>query len=332
VRAYSIEDSEEFKKAVDSFDEIFKSSSQLEIIKRPKKPKKKAKRGNTQSLAEPIEIIKATLCLDTVSDGGDSNQIVQTVETMSADESQNSWESTTLDSDEIETVQTVETIRKVTKETTESIETNGTLEAIIPEMMNNETYRKIDPSDCVLVETIETVRTTNKPNETIEVNEKTTIIKFGGEDESIDKVDGRREHFSSCGSDDLSFDSVPLDAEAVKNVDGTPRQRKGSSRFSRKQNSRSNRSSIASLEEAERISPDLTTRLLETNDQMQRVDRILDEKETELVNKNGDGAEKDIRVIPEPRGHSVVHTTVLSPQDPIDKIIGDMIQQPTNQS
>ena len=96
MRAYSIEDSEEFKKAVDSFDEIFKSSSQLDIIKRPKKPKKKAKRGNTQALAEPIEIIKATLCLDTVSDGGDSNQIVQTVETMSADESQNSWESTTL--------------------------------------------------------------------------------------------------------------------------------------------------------------------------------------------------------------------------------------------
>ena len=77
-------------------------------------------------------------------------------------------------------------------------------------MMSNETKRKIDPSDCVLVETIETVRTTNKPNETIEVNEKTTIIKFGGEDESIDKVDGRREDFSSCGSDDLSFGKFPF--------------------------------------------------------------------------------------------------------------------------
>ena len=35
----------------------------------------------------------------------------------------------------------------------------------------------------------------------------------------------------------------------MKNVDGQPKQRKGSTRFTRRQNSRSNRSSIASLEE-----------------------------------------------------------------------------------
>merc|ERR1719365_21381 len=75
----------------------------------------------------------------------------------------------------------------------------------------------------------------------------------------------------------LEADVIPQEADVVKNVDGPARQRKGSSRFSKRQStSRSNRSSVGSLEEhlvdAERTSPDLTSRLVETNSQLQRLD------------------------------------------------------------
>jgi len=205
--------------------------------------------------------------------------------------------------------------------------------------------------------------------------------------------------------DDFPTDQVPLDAEAVKNVDGASKQRKGSSRFMRRQNSsRSNRSSIGSQEEQsllssgtgineadvggfgsggvgggsaaagvddvnmmvetvyhssttvveeslptisvigqpmshsiDRTSPDLTSRLVETNDQMQRLDetfRNLCEEQ-----QGGDGGNKqhhtrrptekeDESVVR--RGHSLTRTKVNVAEDPLDQMIEAIIQPSSN--
>ena len=199
------------------------------------------------------------------------------------------------DSDEAEGVRTVETVRTITtRHTEETLQTSRSTGAFIIPNTSTTTSNVTDdnssksqllnegePHSCLMVETIETVRTTrtSEPDdETVARQETTSIIRTIDNNpperihtkEIVEAIGEVREEFSSFGSEDLSFgksfgymiiiislilnhchyyfiiiiiiviiiismlfsckDSVPLDAESIKNVDGTPKQRKGSSR------------------------------------------------------------------------------------------------------
>jgi len=141
-----------------------------------------------------------------------------------------------------------------------------------------------------------------------------------------------------------------LEVDQIKNVDGASRERKGSNKLTKKrqqsrpgsiasrpdsQQSRpdsaasGSRYSACSAEEqdSERVSPDLTTRLAETKDQMQRLEssfRNLVDVEDEEISEHFTSTK-----LRETKGHSVTRTTVARTEDPLDQAIETMITKST---
>jgi len=126
-----------------------------------------------------------------------------------------------------------------------------------------------------------------------------------------------------------------LEAGQVKNVDGAARERKGSNKFAKKKQQSSrpgsgNRNSIGSFEEQEddsaRVSsPDLTTRLAETKEHMQRLDNTF----RTLVDTEDMKTVEEGYKLRETKGHSLTRTTVARTEDPLDQAIETMITKRT---
>merc|ERR1711868_143532 len=145
-----------------------------------------------------------------------------------------------------------------------------------------------------------------------------------------------------------------IDADIIKNVDGTAKQRKGSSRFSKKQRDKSkspgigNRASCSEPDveqEMTQTSSDLTSRLEEPNVRMKKLSDVfttceesfsdtdtlqhatdkLDENQDEdcvlVTNKNDD----DIKTFPLMRT-----TKVVGGKNPFDQVVETMIQEQQN--
>jgi len=133
---------------------------------------------------------------------------------------------------------------------------------------------------------------------------------------------------------DLPEDECTIDPETLKNVDGHARQRKGKSRFKKRQSSKDDKSP-ARIEKDESIDEEdkekdnivLSSKLEETSVQMKRIEEAfstlsdsVDNDEILDLGKNGQENRED---------HFIASgTTVVSkPTAPIDEVIGQMIQQ-----
>jgi len=154
--------------------------------------------------------------------------------------------------------------------------------------------------------------------------------------------------------EDLSgqIDSQSIDPENLKNVDGQAKQRKGSSRFSKRQSSKSKspsyRDSFSGPEEKEEegetvSSTDLTTRLEETNVRMKKLSEVFSticdqpgvEASPEMIEKQTRTRDTDRTHSEDEESQTSFHpltrtTQVMKKECPLDEVIQTMIQKPEN--
>jgi len=163
------------------------------------------------------------------------------------------------------------------------------------------------------------------------------------------------ERFSHpIGCLDSQEDSCTIDPDSLKNVDGPAKQRKGSSRFSKRQGSKSkspgfgNQSSFSGPDDREdeeetSNNTDLTTRLEETNVRMKKLSEVFnvmcddprvepnqDIDQDDVVQTEQHYFEKEER---QTSFHPLTRTTqIIRKECPLDEVIGSMIQKPENLS
>jgi len=123
-----------------------------------------------------------------------------------------------------------------------------------------------------------------------------------------------------------------IDPDSLKNVDGAPKTRKGSKRFAKHQNSKnkSPRTSVTVVTESgdneDYLSKsDLTSRLEETNVQMKKLSSTL----SSVVSEEWpDEEEVVVSGRPGTSSHTLTRTTKITVGDPLDEVIESMIQKP----
>merc|ERR1712228_1028758 len=164
--------------------------------------------------------------------------------------------------------------------------------------------------------------------------EQTTTEKF------VNLTDGAEEIAETC----------TIDPDSLKNVDGPTKQRKGSSRFSKRHGSRSSFSGPDDHEEEEEKvnSTDLTTRLEETNVRMKKLSEVFNvmcdtdnshgEANYEVSEGEHTKTSEEKRCSSESEGAQTSFnpltrsTQVIRKECPLDEVIGSMILKPENLS
>merc|ERR1712192_364151 len=132
-----------------------------------------------------------------------------------------------------------------------------------------------------------------------------------------------------------------IDPDSLKNVDGHAKSRKGSSRFSKRQNSKSKspRNSLSTSEgldeEAEDSlsNTDLTTRLAQTNERMKKLSATFSSvasRDEGLMERDEWPEEEEVVVSARnfASDQTLVRTTRIRVVDPLDGMIESMIQKP----
>merc|ERR1712181_164506 len=132
-----------------------------------------------------------------------------------------------------------------------------------------------------------------------------------------------------------------IDPDSLKNVDGYAKARKGSSRFSKRQNSKSKspRNSLSTSEglgeEAEDSlsNTDLTTRLAQTNERMKKLSATFSSvasRDEGLMERDEWPEEEEVVVSARNSAsdQTLVRTTRIRVVDPLDGMIESMIQKP----
>merc|ERR1712158_190617 len=157
----------------------------------------------------------------------------------------------------------------------------------------------------------------------------TTLARTESEDSREEKSTTTLTHTES---EESKEEESQIDPESLKNVDGQAKARKGSSRFSKRQNSKSKspRNSLSTSEglgeEAEDSlsNTDLTSRLAQTNERMKKLSATFDEwpEEEEVVVSARNSASDQ----------TLVRTTRIRVVDPLDGMIESMIQKPDEAS
>merc|ERR1719192_2818114 len=157
----------------------------------------------------------------------------------------------------------------------------------------------------------------------------TTLARTESEDPKEEKRKSTLAHTES-------EEETQIDPDSLKNVDGQAKARKGSSRFSKRQNSKSKspRNSLTTSEsvgeEAEDSlnNTDLTSRLAQTNERMKKLSatfssaashdsEVMMEEEEVVVSARNSASDQ-----------TLVRTTRIGVVDPLDGMIESMIQKP----
>jgi hypothetical protein len=188
--------------------------------------------------------------------------------------------------------------------------------------------------------------------ETIRVQKHSLSIQDGV---VIEQTSTERFPSQTSGSESQE-DSCTIDPDSLRNVDGPAKQRKGSSRFSKRQGSKSkspglgNQSSLSGPDDREEDeeamnNTDLTTRLEETNVRMKKLSEVFnvmcDDPRVEPYHKQ----EHEAKTLPhqdtnpfdtegrQTSFHPLTRTTqIIRKECPLDEVIGTMIQKPENLS
>jgi len=139
-------------------------------------------------------------------------------------------------------------------------------------------------------------------------------------------------------SEESKEEDSQIDPDSLKNVDGQPKVRKGSSRFTKRQNSKSKspRNSFSvvegATEDADSLSnTDLTLRLAQTNGQMKKLSASFS---PELMSREEWPEEEEVVVSARSQATDLplVSTTRIRVVDPLEGMIESMIQKPEEAS
>merc|ERR1712218_749398 len=158
--------------------------------------------------------------------------------------------------------------------------------------------------------------------------ERTTTTLARNDSEDLKEEKSAAILLSHTESEESKEEESQIDPDSLKNVDGQAKARKGSSRFSKRQNSKSKspRNSLTTSESVGEEGEDclnntnLTSRLAQTNERMKKLSATFDEwpEEEEVVVSARNSASDQ----------TLVRTTRIRVVDPLDGMIESMIQKP----
>jgi len=166
----------------------------------------------------------------------------------------------------------------------------------------------------------------------------TTLARTESEDSREEKSTATLAHTES---EESKEEESQIDPDSLKNVDGQAKARKGSSRFSKRQNSKSKspRNSLSTSEglgeEAEDSlsNTDLTSRLAQTNERMKKLSATFSSvasRDEGLMERDEWPEEEEVVVSARNSAsdQTLVRTTRIRVVDPLDGMIESMIQKP----
>merc|ERR1712192_380251 len=166
----------------------------------------------------------------------------------------------------------------------------------------------------------------------------TTLARTESEDCTEERSTASLAHTES---EESKEEESQIDPDSLKNVDGHAKARKGSSRFSKRQNSKSKspRNSLSTSEglgeEAEDSlsNTDLTTRLAQTNERMKKLSATFSSvvsRDEGLMERDEWPEEEEVVVSARNSAsdQALVRTTRIRVVDPLDGMIESMIQKP----
>merc|ERR1711874_912099 len=161
----------------------------------------------------------------------------------------------------------------------------------------------------------------------------TTLARTESEDSKEEKSSTTLSHTES---EESKEEESQIDPDSLKNVDGQAKARKGSSRFSKRQNSKS-KSPRNSLTTSESVgeegedclnNTDLTSRLAQTNERMKKLSATF----SSAASHDGEVMMEEEEVVVSARNsasdQTLVRTTRIRVVDPLDGMIELMIQKP----
>merc|ERR1712012_266675 len=161
----------------------------------------------------------------------------------------------------------------------------------------------------------------------------TTLARTESEDLKEEKSAATLSHTES---EESKEEESQIDPDSLKNVDGQAKARKGSSRFSKRQNSKSKspRNSLTTSEsigedaEDNKDLTDLTSRLAQTNERMKKLSATF----SSAASHDGEVMMEEEEVVVSARNsasdQTLVRTTRIRVVDPLDGMIESMIQKP----
>jgi len=161
----------------------------------------------------------------------------------------------------------------------------------------------------------------------------TTLARNDSEDLKEEKSAATLSHTES---EESKEEESQIDPDSLKNVDGQAKARKGSSRFSKRQNSKSKspRNSLTTSEsvgeetEDSLNNTDLTSRLAQTNERMKKLSATF----SSAASHDGEVMMEEEEVVVSARNsasdQTLVRTTRIRVVDPLDGMIESMIQKP----
>merc|ERR1712233_183352 len=174
----------------------------------------------------------------------------------------------------------------------------------------------------------------------------TTLARTESEEDSKPKEEKSNTTLAHTESEESKEEESQIDPDSLKNVDGQAKARKGSSRFSKRQNSKSKspRNSLSTSEglvgeEAEDSlsNTDLTSRLAQTNERMKKLSATFSSvasRDDSLMERDEWPEEEEVVVSARNSAsdQTLVRTTRIRVVDPLDGMIESMIQKPDEAS
>merc|ERR1712032_1792338 len=171
--------------------------------------------------------------------------------------------------------------------------------------------------------------------------ERTTTTLARTESSEDSKEEKSTASLAHTESEESKEEESQIDPDSLKNVDGQAKARKGSSRFSKRQNSKSKspRNSLSTSEglgeEAEDSlsNTDLTSRLAQTNERMKKLSATFSSvasRDEGLMERDEWPEEEEVVVSARNSAsdQTLVRTTRIRVVDPLDGMIESMIQKP----
>merc|ERR1719341_1615548 len=171
--------------------------------------------------------------------------------------------------------------------------------------------------------------------------ERTTTTLARTESSEDSKEEKSTASLAHTESEESKEEESQIDPDSLKNVDGQAKARKGSSRFSKRQNSKSKspRNSLSTSEglgedaEDSLSNTDLTSRLAQTNERMKKLSATFSSvasRDEGLMERDEWPEEEEVVVSARNSAsdQTLVRTTRIRVVDPLDGMIESMIQKP----
>merc|ERR1712223_336784 len=169
--------------------------------------------------------------------------------------------------------------------------------------------------------------------------ERTTTTLARTDSEDLREEKSAATLLSHTESEELKEEESQIDPDSLKNVDGQAKARKGSSRFSKRQNSKSKspRNSLTTSEsvgedaEDSLNNTDLTSRLAQTNERMKKLSATFSSAAShdgEVMDEWPEEEEVVVSARNSASDQTLVRTTRIRVVDPLDGMIESMIQKP----